>query len=215
MPDDGGDALARAVAAGEVGAAGRFARAVGSAVDGAARARLLDPLAVLARSSPDALGALLAAVLTEDLATPAIRSLLVGREDVEDVTQDVLIAVSRSIGAFRGDARFTTWLATVARNTAVAHLRRKREALSLDEVAAQSDGQRLSSMIATRAALRSAVERLEPAYRDPVVLRDVDHLPYQVIAERLGLNLNTVKSRIFRGRALLAAGLDAGDVAGA
>lgn len=174
----------------------------------AARADLLDPLAGAAGSSGHALEVVLTAVDRDGLAVPAIRNLLVSPHDVEDVAQDVLIAISTSIGSYRADARFTTWLAAVARNTTIAYLRRKRDAATLDEDAPVSTGARLSSMVADRATLRDAIDQLEPLYREPLVLRDVHQHPYQTVADRLGLNLNTVKSRIFRGRAILASRLD-------
>lgn len=200
--------MTSAVVDGDRDARQRFMEELSSAPDSSARAQLLDPLAAAAGSSEHALDLLLTAVITQELAAPAIRSLILGRDDVEEVAQDVLIAVSTSIDSFRGEARFTTWLSSLARNTAIAHLRRKRDAVSLDEAPPVSAGARLSSMIATRAALRSAVNALDPTYRDPLVLRDVEHLPYQTIADRLDLTLAATKSRIFRARALLAGRLD-------
>jgi RNA polymerase sigma-70 factor, ECF subfamily len=60
------------------------------------------------------------------LARAAVACFLIDEAAVDDVTQDVLIAVARSVGSFRGDARFTTWLFRMARNLAVDHLRRSR-----------------------------------------------------------------------------------------
>lgn len=194
--------LVRSVVDGDPGADRRLLAAVGQAEAGGPRADLLDPLADAAAGSGRALEVLLAAIHGEHLAMPAIHRFVVDRDDAEDVEQDVLINVARSIASFRGEARFTTWLHTVARNTAVDLLRRRRDAVGL-EGEALTVAQRMSSVIATRATVRDAVAGLPPEYREPVVLRDLEHLPYQQIAERLGLNLNTTKSRIFRGRALL------------
>ena len=116
----------------------------------------------------------------------------------------MLLAVARSIGGFQGSARFTTWLHTVARNTAIGYLRRLRSTDQLGPDEPASESVRLSSIIAGRAAVQAALDKLPPTYREPVVLRDVQQLAYQEVADRLGLNLNTVKSRIARGRALLA-----------
>ncbi len=206
--------LVEAVVGGESGAPQRLAEALAAAATSAERSALLDPLAAAAVGSGRALEVLLRVVHGEHLAMAAIHRLVVDRHDAEDVEQDVLVNVARSIGSFRSDARFTTWLHTVARNTAVDFLRRRRETLSLDEAAPLTAAARMSSVIATRAVVRAAVADLPPEYREPVTLRDLEHLPYQEIADRLGLNLNTTKSRIFRGRALLAgavAGLDTVD----
>ncbi|MGI9596578.1 MAG: sigma factor, partial [Acidimicrobiales bacterium] len=75
--------------------------------------------------SARALELLLGLIVEHDLAGPAIDRLLTGpaRADVE---QDVLVAVTRSIHRFRGEARFTTWLYSLARNVTIAHLRRTR-----------------------------------------------------------------------------------------
>lgn len=190
--------------------AGRELLAALAVADPETAARFLDPLARAAATSGRALEVLLTAVDRQDLAGPAVHALLVNPHDAEEVTQDVLIAVCRSIGSYRGEARFTTWLATVARNTAIAYLRAKRDAVELDDDAPLSIGPRLSSMIATRATLRAAIEQLEPLYREPLVLRDVEHRSYQAVADELGLPLNTVKSRVLRARALLVGALGPG-----
>lgn len=170
----------------------------------------LDPLARSAAGGAVASTDLLIwAVDTADLAKPAIRSLILDRGAVDEIDQDVLIAVAESISSYRGDARFTTWLQRIARNKAVDHLRRRHRRLAAETVGIDDDGPaaRISSMIATRTTLRSVIDSLEPRYRDAVVLRDVEHLPYEEIAARLDLNLNTVRTRIARGRAQVAARL--------
>ena len=66
---------------------------------------------------------------------------------------------------------------------------------------------RISSLVAERDLVREAVYSLPPVFRDTVLLRDVERLSYSEIAERQGLAINTVRSRLSRGRALLAARL--------
>jgi RNA polymerase sigma-70 factor (ECF subfamily) len=66
-------------------------------------------------------------------------------------------------------------------------------------------GNRMSSLVASREAVRQLLDELPDRYRDAVLLRDVERLPYAEVATRLGRNLNTVKSHVARGRALLAA----------
>jgi RNA polymerase sigma-70 factor (ECF subfamily) len=63
---------------------------------------------------------------------------------------------------------------------------------------------RMSSLIASREAVRQLLDRVPEHYRDAVTLRDVEHLPYAEIAARLGRNVNTIKAQVARGRALLA-----------
>ena len=141
-----------------------------------------------------------------DLARKAVRRLLVDEAAVDDVAQDTLVSMASSIRSFRGEARFTTWLYRIARNRVVDHLRRQRFAESLgdDDV---GEAQRISSVIASRDAARALVARLPERYRHAVVLRDVERLSYTDAAQRLGLNVNTVKSHVARGRALLARAL--------
>lgn len=165
-----------------------------------------DVLEELARESAAgdlaALDALLRVLDERGLARAAVRRTILRDSDVDDVVQDVMVAVAEGIGGFRGESRFSTWMATVARHKAIAHLRRQRDEVELaDDI---GDAQRVSSVLATRAAVRDLLERLPEIYREVVVLCDVDQMRYPDIAERLGLNENTVRTRATRGRALAA-----------
>lgn len=179
---------------------------------------VVDPLArAAAAGSFGALELLLRAVDELRLTRPAIRRLLVNDTDVEEVAQDVLVAVAETVGGYRGDARFTTWLYQVARFKAIAHLRRSRPAAPLPDDAPASgaagtvgDAQRISSMIATRASVGEILEALPTLYGRPVALRDIDELSYDEVATELGINVNTAKTRVARGRALVAARLAGG-----
>lgn len=169
---------------------------------------LLDDLAMAAAGgSATALELLLGAVEDLGLARTAIRRLVLEPAAVDDVAQDVAISLAERIGTFRGEARFTTWLYQVARFKSIDHLRRQRDQTSLDDGTGEvpgSDAARISSMIATRAVLRAAIDELPDHYRGPLVLRDIERLRYDEIAERSGIPLNTAKTRVARARALLA-----------
>jgi RNA polymerase sigma factor (sigma-70 family) len=170
---------------------------------------ILDPLArEAARGSRTALETVVWAVDELALARPAIERLVIGEADVDDVAQDVLIAVAENIASYRGDAPFTAWLTQVAKFKAIDHLRRRRDESA--EVPELTDAVRISSMLANRAVLDDVLTALPERYRQAVVLRDVEHLAYDEIAHRLGVNLNTVKTRIRRGRALAGARLAGG-----
>jgi RNA polymerase sigma-70 factor (ECF subfamily) len=138
----------------------------------------------------------------------AVRRFLVDDAAVDDVTQDTLVTVAQSVGSFRGESKFTTWLHQVARNRAVDHLRRVRATDPLGDgpepAPPPGTAARMSSLIASRDAVRQLLQELPDRYRDAVMLRDVEHLPYAEVATRLGRNVNTVKSHVARGRALLA-----------
>ena len=193
---DVGDALAARRALADLGEPGREAA--------------LEPLARRAAGG-GALAVELLVELLDDLDLPrrAVRRFLIDESAVDDVAQDTLIAVAGSVGSFRAEAKFTTWLHQLARNRAVDHLRRRRatEPLAEDDV---GDAQRISSVIASREAARQLAARLPEPYREAVWLRDVERASYAEVARRLGRNLNTVKSHVARGRALLARMLDAG-----
>lgn len=151
-----------------------------------------------------ALEELLAVIDRYRLSRPAVRRLVINDGDAEDVYQDVLIRVAERIEGFAGDSRFTTWLYTVARNAAIDHLRSRKEVAPIDEERLMSDTDRVSSMIASRADIRAVLEALPDHYRSAVTLRDVDGLTYEDIATKLNIPLNTVRSRLARGRAIMA-----------
>jgi len=211
----------RAVATLEAAVAGGNAslarRQLGELRDDADHEAALDVLARnAAQGSTLALEMLVEAVDRFGAARRAVRRFLVDDDAVDDVTQDTLITVARSIGSFRGEAKFTTWLYQVARNRAVDHLRRVRSTRPLPDGDGDGDGSgppglapdsaaRLSSVVASRQAVQQLLAELPERYRDAVTLRDVERLPYAEVATRLGRNVNTVKSHVARGRALLAA----------
>lgn len=169
------------------------------------RDEALDVLARHAAAGSDVATELLVEAVDQfGAARRAVRRFLLDERAVDDVLQDTLITVAQSIRTFRGDARFTTWLHQLARNRAVDHLRRARATEPLSERDDPSAAERMSSLVASRHAVRQLLDELPDRYRDAVVLRDVERLPYAEIAARLGSNLNTVKSHVARGRAVLA-----------
>lgn len=161
-----------------------------------------------AAGSTEALDTLLQVVDDHRLANAIVRRFILNEELVDEATQDTLIAVAESIHKFRSESKFTTWLYSIARNIAIGHLRRINPDVSLD-TAENSAGasRRLSSVVAERAAIQQAVEQLPDHYRDTVMLRDVERRTYEEIATELGIELNTVRSRLARGRAMLAAAI--------
>lgn len=198
--------LVAALEAGDTQAIRRVARTV---PDGTrARARGLDVLAHRAAAGSSLAFELLAELVDElGLARAGVRQVLVDESAVDDVTQDTLVSMAASIRSFNGEAGFVTWLFTIAHRRSVDHLRRRRatEPLTRDDIGA---AQRISSLISTREAVQQLVRSLPDRYRRAVELRDIGRLSYADAARQLGLNVNTVKSHVARGRALLAAMLD-------
>ncbi len=168
--------------------------------------RLTDELATAASNGcQHALEVLLAIIADRELTGPALQRLVSDRATIDDLNQEVLVAVAHSIHQFRGDARFTTWLYTLTRNVAVSQLRRQRPGVQLaaDDVLGERTSRRMSSVVAERSDVRQAIASLPDPFRDAVVLRDIEGLSYAEIADRQGVGVNTVRSRLSRGRALL------------
>ena len=179
-----------------------------AAADGELADRIIDGVAVqAAQGSPYALQLLLNLITNHQLAQPAISRYVNSQAAREDAHQEVLIAVSRSVHRYRGESKFTTWLYALARNTAVAEIRRAKPAVSFDEQERRTDGHRFTSRAADRHILQVAISQLPAIFRDVVYLRDIERMSYDDIANREGIALNTVRSRLSRGRALLAAQL--------
>lgn len=173
-------------------------------------AQVLDRVALSAAAGSDhSLDLLLALIVEFELVAPAVQRLVSNRPLIEDIEQDVLFAVSHSIHGFRGESKFTTWLYSLARNVTIGHLRTTRPdtTLTADDLLDDGSPRRMSSQIAQRHVVRQAIESLPPRFRQTVFLRDIEGLSYSEIAQREGLELNTVRSRLSRGRAMLASRL--------
>jgi RNA polymerase sigma-70 factor (ECF subfamily) len=139
----------------------------------------------------------------------------VGKHDeAEDLTQDIFLKIFKSLDTFDRRANFQTWLISVSRNLCIDHyrsVRKERETIDrqvdANELtpAAPDAGPIAALEQADRVALlRHALARLPESLRTAVVLRDLQELSYQEIADRLHLPEGTVKSRINRGRTELA-----------
>ncbi len=128
----------------------------------------------------------------------------------EDVTQDVFLALIRDAGRYEaGRATVKAWLAGIARNHARRRLERERGVVQLDEENGEPeplvDPDPLDALARTERieALRRAILTLPVAYREAVVLCDLQELTYVEAAAALDCAVGTVRSRLHRGRALL------------
>ena len=136
---------------------------------------------------------------------------MLGREeDARDATQDAFLTALRKLSTFRGEAAFSTWIHRVTVNACYDILRkRQREPrLELPDDAEAGPGQRdHAETTALSVDVRRALLQVPLEFRAPLVLHDVQDLPYEEIAKVLGVPVGTVKSRIHRGRVALAAAL--------
>jgi RNA polymerase sigma-70 factor, ECF subfamily len=139
--------------------------------------------------------------------------------DACDVVQEVFLKVFRKVSAFRGESSLKTWIYRIAINEAYNYQRwfgrhrRQEVGLEADEDCGQSYSQKLPdpgrSPFETaldseqHVLIEAALARLNPTFRAAVVLRDIEELSYEEIADILQVALGTVKSRILRGREAL------------
>lgn len=139
-------------------------------------------------------------------------------EEARDLTQETFLRAFQSIGQFRGESDLRTWIYRIAINQARNRWRwwrrRRRDAtVSLDSENAHNQPL-IESLPSERGkspeqetlahererALRKALRSLSLSYRETVILRDIEGFTYEEIAETLGINVGTVKSRLARGR---------------
>lgn len=137
------------------------------------------------------------------------------REEAEDVSQETFLSLHRHGRRFRGDARFSTFVYRVAANAALNRRRSlgrsrnrikklaERQAAGDDLPSSPRDPEDATSGIQLSKHVREALDRLSPPLRMPVVLYDIEGLPYGEIAKVLGVAEGTVKSRIHRARKAL------------
>lgn len=173
------------------------------------------------RSDPGAMAALVARAQAgddaafEDLVTAThvetytlARRLTGNEEDARDVVQDAYLRAYRSIGRFRGEARFSTWMYRITANCASTHVGRRRrhrhDELVDDLVVVDTDPDLDPEARADLSDLRDrvavAVDGLAPKLRAVVVLRDVYDLPHEAIAAELGISESAAKVRLHRAR---------------
>jgi RNA polymerase sigma-70 factor (ECF subfamily) len=139
------------------------------------------------------------------------RRLTGNQADAADAAQEAMIALVRGLDRYDGRAAFTTWAYRVTTNACLDELRRRRRRPEpgLPDVEVETTGSRprLDEAVADRLSVDDAMAALAPEFRAAVTLRDVLGLDYAEIADVLGIPPGTVRSRIARGRAQLAAAL--------
>ena len=145
--------------------------------------------------------------------------LLNDSSEAGDVVQEVFLKVFRNIGSFRGQSTLKTWIYRItvneAHNARRWFFRHRRREVELDTEPEDSRNWKETIPDRNRSPyeeaadreqhqmIEAALKRINPIFREAVVLRDITDLSYEEIAEVLGVSLGTVKSRILRGREAL------------
>jgi len=118
--------------------------------------------------------------------------------DVEDITQEVFIAVIRSLPSFRGEAKFSTWLRTLTNNKVNENFRkrsRKKETMQVDlEHAERSSDHSNTSSMEDIITVQHALNNIPKQYRGIILLRFAEGMTFKEVAENLNKNLESTKS---------------------
>jgi len=148
-----------------------------------------------------------------------IFAILKNETEAEDGAQETMISAYRNLKSFRGEAKFSTWLVTIAMNEARKRLRKAKTAAedSLDEPKDDGEGDYTPAVLTDwreiplaalerrelKEKLRDAVSMLPEKYREVFVLRDIEELNQEETAAALGMNVTLVKVRLHRARMML------------
>ena len=140
-------------------------------------------------------------------------------EDASDMTQEAFIKAYNSLQSFRGDSKFSVWLYRIASNVCLDFLRSRNRKPTVSLSVEDDEGEETQLDVAdesqspelllerglTRDAVRRGLKALAPDYRQILLLREIQGLSYEEIADVLRIEVGTVKSRIFRARKRLCA----------
>lgn len=134
-------------------------------------------------------------------------------EEANEVTQEAFVSAWQGLPAFRGEARFSSWLYRITYNCGLHLLEKRKREAALQEaiqaeqtIHARGQGKSLEDVIEQheqQALLHVALEQLPAHYRLIILLRDFQELTYQEMAKKLALPMGTIKTHLFRARHLL------------
>lgn len=142
--------------------------------------------------------------------------MLQNYEEASEVTQEAFLAAWQGLPAFRGEARFSTWLYRIAYNCALKQLetRKRDKALHMALQAEQNLEEEASKMTLIEALdkqemVQEQLSQLPPKYRIVLILRHLQDMTYEEMAEVLTMPIGTIKTHLFRARNLLKERLQA------
>jgi RNA polymerase sigma-70 factor (ECF subfamily) len=135
-----------------------------------------------------------------------LRRRLPDEATAEDVLQDVFVRVQERAEQLDDDSRLAPWVFRIARNAAIDHYRRRRPTQELPDELLQSD-EAPAAVEGLGRWLMETIDSLPEGYREALRLTEVEGLSQKAAAERLGLSISGLKSRVQRGRKLLQGSL--------
>ncbi|MCS6283904.1 MAG: sigma-70 family RNA polymerase sigma factor [Nitrospira sp.] len=136
------------------------------------------------------------------------------RAEAEDLAQETFLSAFKALSTFRADSKFSTWLYRIASNKCKDWLRVKRPGQAQQDVdveemldvhvAEERTPEQLLSQQQVALELERAIQRLPPLYREAFILKHVEGLSYEEMQEILGVNGDTLKMRVYKGRVQLS-----------
>ncbi|MBQ8758625.1 MAG: sigma-70 family RNA polymerase sigma factor [Clostridia bacterium] len=149
-----------------------------------------------------------------------VYSVVRNYDDSFDVAQEVFLKLYHNIGSFKGESSFSSWLYRIAKNTALDFLRKEKKnknnvslytengdgeetELSVPDTSVSSNPEQTAVKNEAKDIIYTALDEISEEHKEIIILRDIDGYTYEEIAEMLGLEYGTVKSRLFRAREAL------------
>jgi RNA polymerase sigma-70 factor, ECF subfamily len=131
--------------------------------------------------------------------------ILKNKEDALDASQEVCIKIYKSIGKFKGDSKFSTWVYRITYNTCIDNVKKRKEDVPYDDFinTEASEDSKVDGIVENKELkqeIKSCIMGLNEDFRSIIILRDIDGLSYQEIAGILNIGVGTVKSRLSRAR---------------
>jgi RNA polymerase sigma-70 factor (ECF subfamily) len=119
-------------------------------------------------------------------------------QEAEDITQEIFIKVWRNLKNFNAEKSFRTWIFSIAKNTCIDSLRKKKALLYLETIKEPGENDKNLESIGAAQFLSSAMEKLIPQYQSVLSFYHDDNLNFREISQKTGESINTVKSRYRR-----------------
>jgi RNA polymerase sigma-70 factor (ECF subfamily) len=144
----------------------------------------------------------------KDMAYNIAFRMLGDADAAKDMAQESFIAAYNALGDFKFNAKFSSWLYRIVMNKCRDYYRAGRETIPVDEICEFVEGsdrspEQAASCRQAGDAVQHALNRLPPDYREVIILKHIEGLDYQEIADSLGVSVSALKVRAHRGREML------------